>query len=251
LLIHPTLDHLITLRLTGMAKALEEQMQMSDIDSLTFEQRLGLMVDREVIERQNRNLKTRLRKAGLRQSASVEDIDYRHPRGLDKALLAKLQSCDWIREHHNLIITGPTGTGKTFLACALAHKACREGFSSLYLRAPRFLQDLLISKGDGRFARILASIARTNLLLLDDWGMSKLTLEQSRDLLELIDDRHGLKSTVITSQFPIESWHEIIGDPTLADAILDRIIHDAYKINLKGESMRKKKSKLTPSPLKD
>jgi len=249
--IHPTLDHLRTLRLTGMAKALEEQMQTADIDSLTFEQRLGLMVDREVIERQNRNLKTRLRKAGLRQSASVEDIDYRHPRGLDKALLAKLQSCGWIKEHHNLIITGPTGTGKTFLACALAHKACREGFSSLYLRAPRFLQDLLISKGDGRFARLLSSIARTNLLLLDDWGMSKLTLEQSRDLLELFDDRHGLKSTVITSQFPIEHWHEIIGDPTLADAILDRIIHDAYKITLKGESMRKKKSKLTPSPLKE
>lgn len=251
MLIHPTLDHLRTLRLTGMAKALEEQMQMADIDSLTFEQRLGLMVDREVIERQNRNLKTRLRKARLRQSASVEDIDYRHPRGLDKALLAKLQSCDWIREHHNLIITGPTGTGKTFLACALAHKACREGYSSLYLRAPRFLQDLLISKGDGRFTRILTSIARTNLLLLDDWGMSKLTLEQSRDLLELIDDRHGIRSTLITSQFPIDHWHEIIGDPTLADAILDRIIHDAYKINLKGESMRKKKSKLTPSPLKE
>jgi DNA replication protein DnaC len=251
MLMHPTLDQLTTLRLTGMAKALEEQMQMADIDSLPFEQRLGLMVDREIIERQNRNLKTRLRKAGLRQSASVEDIDYRHPRGLDKSLLAKLQSCDWIKEHHNLIITGPTGTGKTFLACALAHKACREGYSSLYLRVPRFLQDLLISKGDGRFGRLLTSIAKTNLLLLDDWGMSKLTIEQSRDLLELIDDRHGTKSTLITSQFPIDHWHEIIGDPTLADAILDRIIHDAYKINLKGESMRKKKSRLTPSPLKD
>jgi DNA replication protein DnaC len=251
MLIHPTLDHLRTLRLTGMAKALEEQMQMTDFDSLPFEQRLGLMVDREIIERQNRNLKTRLRKAGLRQSASVEEIDYRHPRGLDKSLLAKLQSCDWIKEHHNLIITGPTGTGKTFLACALAHKACREGYSSLYLRVPRFLQDLLISKGDGRFGRLLTSIAKTNLLLLDDWGMSKLTIEQSRDLLELIDDRHGTKSTLITSQFPIDHWHEIIGDPTLADAILDRIIHDAYKINLKGESMRKKKSRLTPSSLKD
>ena len=251
MLIHPTLDQLRTLRLTGMAKALEEQLQMADCDSLTFEQRLGLMVDREIIERQNRNLKTRLRKAGLRQSASVEDIDYRHPRGLDKSLLAKLQSCDWIKDHHNLIITGPTGTGKTFLACALAHKACREGYSSLYLRVPRFLQDLLISKGDGRFGRLLTSIAKTNLLLLDDWGMSKLTIEQSRDLLELIDDRHGTKSTLITSQFPVDHWHEIIGDPTLADAILDRIIHDAYKINLKGESMRKKKSRLTPSPLKE
>jgi DNA replication protein DnaC len=248
MLIHPTLDQLRTLRLTGMVKALEEQMQMPDIDSLSFEQRLGLMADREITERQNRHLKTRLRKANLRQSASVEDIDYRHPRGLDKALVAKLQSCDWIKEHHNLIITGPTGTGKTFLACALAHKACREGFSALYVRIPRLLQDLSISKGDGRYGKLLTSISKINLLLLDDWGMSKITSEQSRDLLEIIDDRHALRSTLITSQFPVDHWHELIEDPTLADAILDRVIHDAYKINLKGESMRKKKSKLTQPP---
>jgi len=251
MLIHPTLDHLRTLRLTGMAKALEEQMQMPDIDSLSFEQRLGLMVDREVTDRENRHLQTRLKKARLRQSASVEDVDYHSSRGIDKALIAKLQSCHWIKEHHNLIITGPTGTGKTFLACALAHKACREGFSSLYLRIPRFFQDLLISKGDGRYGKLFASIAKTHLLLLDDWGMSKLNEEQSRDLLELIDDRHGLRSTLITSQFPIDHWHELIEDPTIADAILDRIIHNAYKINLKGDSMRKKRSKLTPSPHKD
>jgi DNA replication protein DnaC len=248
MLIHPTLDQLRTLRLTGMVKALEEQMQMPDIDSLSFEQRLGLMADREITERQNRHLKTRLRKANLRQSASVENIDYRHPRGLDKALVAKLQSCDWIKEHHNLIITGPTGTGKTFLACALAHKACREGFSTLYVRIPRLLQDLSISKGDGRYGKLLTSISKINLLLLDDWGMSKITSEQSRDLLEIIDDRHALRSTLITSQFPVDHWHELIEDPTLADAILDRVIHDAYKINLKGESMRKKKSKLTQPP---
>jgi DNA replication protein DnaC len=251
MLIHPTLDQLRTLRLTGMLKALEEQMQMPDIDSLSFEQRLGLMADREITERQNRHLKTRLRKANLRQSASVEDIDYLHPRGLDKALVAKLQSCDWIKEHHNLIITGPTGTGKTFLACALAHKACREGLSALYVRIPRLLQDLFISKGDGRYGKLLKSISKTDLLLLDDWGMSKITSEQSRDLLEIIDDRHALRSTLITSQFPIDHWHELIEDPTLADAILDRIIHNAYKINLKGDSMRKKKSKLTQPPHKD
>ena len=251
MLIHPTLDQLRTLRLTGMLKALEEQMQMPDIDSLSFEQRLGLMADREITERQNRHLKTRLRKANLRQSASVEDIDYHHPRGLDKALVAKLQSCDWIKEHHNLIITGPTGTGKTFLACALAHKACREGLSALYVRIPRLLQDLFISKGDGRYGKLLKSISKTDLLLLDDWGMSKITSEQSRDLLEIIDDRHALRSTLITSQFPIDHWHELIEDPTLADAILDRIIHNAYKINLKGDSMRKKKSKLTQPPHKD
>jgi len=251
MLIHPTLDQLRTLRLTGMLKALEEQMQMPDIDSLSFEQRLGLMADREITERQNRHLKTRLRKANLRQSASVEDIDYLHPRGLDKALVAKLQSCDWIKEHHNLIITGPTGTGKTFLACALAHKACREGLSALYVRIPRLLQDLFISKGDGRYGKLLKSISKTDLLLLDDWGMSKITSEQSRDLLEIIDDRHALRSTLITSQFPVDHWHELIEDPTLADAILDRIIHNAYKINLKGDSMRKKKSKLTQPPHKD
>lgn len=251
MLIHPTLDQLRTLRLTGMLKALEEQMQMPDIDSLSFEQRLGLMADREITERQNRHLKTRLRKASLRQSASVEDIDYLHPRGLDKALVAKLQSCDWIKEHHNLIITGPTGTGKTFLACALAHKACREGLSALYVRIPRLLQDLFISKGDGRYGKLLKSISKTDLLLLDDWGMSKITSEQSRDLLEIIDDRHALRSTLITSQFPVDHWHELIEDPTLADAILDRIIHNAYKINLKGDSMRKKKSKLTQPPHKD
>jgi DNA replication protein DnaC len=251
MLLHPTLDQLRTLKLTGMVKSLEEQMQMADIDSLSFEQRLGLMADREITERQNRHLQTRLRKAKLRQSVSVEDIDYRHPRGLDRALVAKLQSCDWIKERHNLIITGPTGTGKTFLACALAHKACREGFSALYLRIPRLLQDLFISKGDGRYAMLLKSIAKTDLLLLDDWGMSKITSEQSRDLLELIDDRHGLRSTLITSQFPVDHWHELIDDPTLADAILDRIIHNAYKINLKGDSMRKKRSKLTQAPHTD
>ena len=251
MLIHPTLDQLRTLRLTGMVKALEEQMQMPDIDSLSFEQRLGLMADREITERQNRHLKTRLRKANLRQSASVENIDYRHPRGLDKALVAKLQSCDWIKEHHNLIITGPTGTGKTFLACALAHKACREGLSALYVRIPRLLQDLFISKGDGRYGKLLKSISKTDLLVLDDWGMNKITSEQSRDLLEIIDDRHALRSTLITSQFPVDHWHELIEDPTLADAILDRIIHNAYKITLKGESMRKKKSKLTQPPHKD
>jgi DNA replication protein DnaC len=251
MLIHPTLDQLRTLKLTGMLKALEEQMQMPDIDSLSFEQRLGLMADREITERQNRHLKTRLRKANLRQSASVEDIDYLHPRGLDKALVAKLQSCDWIKEHHNLIITGPTGTGKTFLACALAHKACRKNLSALYVRIPRLLQDLFISKGDGRYGKLLKSISKTDLLVLDDWGMSKISSEQSRDLLEIIDDRHALRSTLITSQFPIDHWHELIEDPTLADAILDRIIHNAYKINLKGDSMRKKKSKLTQPPHKD
>jgi DNA replication protein DnaC len=247
MLIHPTLDTLKSLRLTGMARALEEQLQMPDIDSLSFEQRLGLLVDRELTERENRRLTSRLKKARLRQSAAIEDVDYRHPRGLDKSILATLQTCQWVNHHHNLIITGPTGTGKTFLACALAHKACREGYSSQYLRVPRLFQDLLIAKGDGRYTKLLSSLAKTDLLLFDDWGMSTLTPEQCRDLFEILDDRHGIRSTLITSQFPTEHWHDIIGEPTLADAILDRIIHNAYKINLKGESMRKKKSPLTKS----
>lgn len=245
MLIHPTLDKLHTLRFTGMAHGLEEQMQMPDIDSLSFEERLGLLVDREMTDRENRRLTTRLRKAKLRQSASLEDIDYRHPRGLDRSLMTKLQSCQWIREHHNLLITGPTGTGKTFLACALAHKACREGYSAQYSRLPRMLQELHIAKGDGRYGKLLTSYAKTDLLVFDDWGLATFNQEQSHDILEILEDRHGLRSTLITSQFPVENWHELIGDPTLADAILDRLIHNAYKINLKGESMRKKISRLT------
>jgi DNA replication protein DnaC len=245
MLTHPTLDKLRTLRFTAMATALEEQMQTADIDSLSFEERLGLLIDREMTERENRRLKTRLKKARLRQSASIEDLDYRHPRGLDRALISKLSDCRWIREQHNLLITGPTGTGKTFLACALAQKACREGYAAQYLRMNRMFQELHIAKGDGRYTKLLTSYAKTDLLVFDDYGLTKLNQEQSHDLLEILEDRHGLRSTLITSQFPAENWHELIGDPTLADAILDRIIHNAYKIILKGDSMRKKKSRLT------
>jgi DNA replication protein DnaC len=245
MLTHPTLDKLKTLKFTGMAAALTEQMDMSDISDMSFEERLGLLVDREMTERENRRLSNRLRRARLKLNAALEDIDYRHPRGLDKSLIRSLATCQWVKDHLNILISGPTGVGKTWLACALAQKACREGFTALYLRLPRFLQEITIAKGDGRYTKLLATLARTDVLILDDWGITKPTAENRRDLLELLEDRHGNRSTLATSQLPIDKWHDMIGDPTLADAILDRLLHNAYKINLKGDSMRKRQSKLT------
>jgi DNA replication protein DnaC len=242
---HPTLDKLQDLRFTGMVKALTEQMTLPDIDELSFEERLGLLVDREMTEREDRRLTTRLRQAKLKQNACIEDIDFKQSRGLDKSLILDLAQCQWIRKHLNLLITGPTGVGKTWVACALAQKACREGFTSLYLRLPRLLQELPIAKGDGTYTRLMNRLAKVDVLILDDWGLSKLIAEQRRDLLEILEDRHDTRSTIVTSQLPLDQWHHIIGDPTLADAILDRLVHNAYKINLKGESMRKNKSKLT------
>lgn len=242
---HPTLDKLHELRFTGMVKALTEQMALPDIDDLSFEERLGLLVDREVTEREDRRLTTRLRQAKLKQNACIEDIDFKQSRGLDKSLILDLAQCRWIKQHLNLLITGPTGVGKTWVACALAQKACREGYTALYLRLPRLLQELPIAKGDGTYTRLLKRLAKVDVLILDDWGLSKLIAEQRRDLLEILEDRHDTRSTIVTSQLPLDQWHHIIGDPTLADAILDRLVHNAYKINLKGESMRKNKSKLT------
>ena len=245
MLTHPTLDKLQALKFTGMAEALAEQMNMPDIETLSFEERLGLLIDREVTARENRRLSSRLRRARLKHNAALEDIDYRQPRGLDRTLIQSLASCRWVTEHLNILITGPTGVGKTWLACALAQKACREGHTALYLRLPRLLQDMAIAKGDGRYPKLLATLAKTEVLILDDWGLAKLTAEQRRDLLEILEDRHGTRSTLATSQLPVDKWHELIGDPTLADAILDRLVHNAYKINLKGDSMRKHRAQLT------
>lgn len=242
---HPALEKLQTLRLSGMYKALTEQMTMPESEPLGFEERLGLLADREMTERQDRRLKTRLRQARLKHNAYVEDLDYRAPRGLDKALMLQLATCRWVHEGLNLIINGPTGVGKTWIACALAQKACREGYSALYLRLPRLFEDLSLAHGDGRFSKLTAGLAKTDLIILDDWGLAKFTAEQRRDLLELLDDRHGNRSTVVTSQVPVEHWHDVIGDATLGDAILDRLVHSAYRIHLKGESMRKRFAKLT------
>lgn len=245
MLTQPILDNLQRLRFYGMLTALEEQMQMPDIHKLGFEERLGLLVDREMTDREDRRLKTRLRKAKLRQHACVEDVDFRHPRKLDKHLFMSLAGCRWLKEHNNVLIIGPTGVGKTYLACALAQKACREGYTALYFRLPRLLHDLSIAKADGRYDKVMRSISRADLLILDDWGLDKFTKEQRHDLLEILEDRHGLRSTLVTSQVPVKHWHEVVDDPTLADAILDRLVHNAYKLVLDGESMRKKRSKLT------
>jgi len=245
MLTHPILDQLTTLKLTGMHKALNEQLNMPDMESMDFMTRLGLMADRETTERANRRLTTRLKKAKLRQQACFEDIDFRTPRGLDKKLMLSLASCDWIKKANNILITGATGTGKSYIACALAHKACLEGHTARYLRLPRLMEAITISRADGSYGKLMLDLARTDLIILDDWGLAAMTKPQRHDLLEILEDRHGLKSTLVTSQLPIEAWHEYIGDPTLADAILDRLVHSAYKINLKGESMRKKNAVLT------
>jgi DNA replication protein DnaC len=238
---HPALDKLVQLRLPGMYKALREQMENPDTGSLSFEERFALMLDREEMWRANSRLAARLGRAKLRLQASMEDVDYRQPRGLDKAKILSLASCTWLRNHDNCLITGPTGCGKSYLACALGHQACREGFSVLYLRVPKLFQDLALAKADGRYGKILVNFSHYDLLILDDWGTAVLTDEQRKDLFEILEDRYDRRSTLVTSQVPPNHWHEIIGDPTLADAILDRLIHNAHSILLKGESMRKQR----------
>jgi DNA replication protein DnaC len=242
---HPTIEKLNQLKFTGMLSALNEQQSQNNIDQLSFDERLGLLVDREITERDSKRLATRLRQAKLRHTACMEDIDYRHPRGLDKSMTLSLSDCHWIRQQLNVLLIGPTGVGKTWLACALAHKGCQSGYTTLYCRLPRLLQSLALARGDGSYAKQMSRLARTSVLILDDWGLSPLTAEQRRDLLEILEDRHGSRSTIVTSQVPIEKWHDIIGDPTLADAILDRLVHGAYKFKLDGESMRKRKAALT------
>ena len=242
----PTLEKLRELKFHGMTKAFEEQIRSSEYGALSFEERLGLLIDREKTDRENRRLKGRLTCAKIRHSqACLEDIDYSASRALDKSLLQSLGTCQWIREHLNLLLDGPTGSGKSFIADAFANKACREGFKVLCLRAPRLFEDLSLSHGDGRYPKLMSTLAKVQLLVIDDWGLSKITDSQQRDFLEILEDRHGIRSTLITSQIPSTHWHELMDNPTVADAILDRLIHNAYKINLKGESMRKKKSKLT------
>ena len=248
MLIHPTLDLLHELGLHGMAKGFTALEQDAETRTLQHAEWLGLLLEHEVTLRRQKRFEARARTARLRHNASVEDVDYRAARGLDRALFLKLAACDFIRERRNLLITGPCGVGKSWLACALGHKACREDFSVLYHRTPRLFAALALARGDGRYAKLLRALARVDLLILDDWGPEQLSAEQRRDLLEIVEDRYDARSIVITSQLPVERWYEIIGDPTLADAILDRIIHSAYRIALAGDSMRKLKAEAQIEP---
>jgi len=242
MLINHTLDQLRVLKLTGMTDAYQQQLEQPALHELSFDERFALLVERETTHRENRRLTRLLQLAHLKQSACVEDIDYKHKRGLDRSQMAALVTCDWIRAHHNLHITAPTGTGKSWLACALGNQACRQGLSVRYERASRLLDSLRIARGDGSYGKRLIQLAKTDLLILDDFGLKPLAQQERHDLLEVIEDRHGTRSTLITSQLPVSSWHEYLNDPTVADALLDRLLSHAHRLELKGESMRSRQS---------
>ena len=242
MLTNHTLDKLSTLRLAGMAQAFEQQCTQPEIEELAFDERLGMLVDHEILYRENRRLTRLLRDAKLRVNACVEDIDYRHPRGLKRAEITALATCDWVQQQHNLCLTGPTGTGKTWLACALGNQACRQGLSVRYFRLPRLFQSIRIAQGDGSYPRLMNQLLKTNLLILDDWAIQPLNATQRSELMEVIEERHGRQATLIASQLPIDHWHDYIGEATLADAILDRLLHNAHRMMLTGESMRKSSS---------
>lgn len=243
MLTQPTIDKLIGMRLRGMAEAFHEQQESTDLQRLSFEERLGLLIDRQWNWRENRALERRLRIGRLQGSACIEDIDYRTPRGLDRQLIRSLtQESVWVREHQHLFVLGPTGIGKTWLARALAQKACRDGYTSLFLKATELFRNLATARADGSHSKLLYQLARMALLVVDDWAMAPLTEGERRDFLEICDARYQTRSTLLTSQLPVVSWHAQIGDPTIADSILDRLVHNAHRIELKGESMRRKRT---------
>lgn len=238
-----TVEKLHGMKLFGMAESFRSQLESAEVSGLSFEERFALLVDQQWTWRENRALARRLRGAKLKERGVIEDINYQHPRLLDRKLMRSLISSDWVRQHHNLIFTGPTGIGKSWLACALAHKACRDGFTVLHKRTAELFRDLVVAHADGSFGRVLLKLSRIDVLLLDDFAMAPLKDTERRDFLEICDDRYQRRSLILTSQVPVEHWHDQIGDPTIADSILDRIVHDAYRIELNGESLRKKKGR--------
>jgi DNA replication protein DnaC len=243
MLTEPTIEKLRHLRLEAMATTYLDQQQTPDSSELSFDERFGLLVDAEYLARENKRLARRLREAKLRLSqACVEDIDYPAKRELEKAVIRQLASCRWIEEHQNVLLTGLTGTGKTYLACALVNQACRKGYRALYYRASRLFDDLVLARATGTHARLLAKLARMDVLAVDDWGLRAVGEQERHDWLEILEDRYGARSTLVTSQLPPEKWHDRLGEPTLADAILDRLLHRAHRIALKGPSRRREQA---------
>ena len=240
---HPLADRLTALRLPGMRAAFLEQIARRDLADMAFEDRLALLVDRELSERRTRALQRRLKKARLHHhDACFEAIDLGRGRGLDRSLILGLADCRWIQNGANILITGPCGTGKSWIACALAHKACLEGYQALYLRLPRLLTQLRIAHGEGTIPKLYHDLARLDLLILDDWGLAPIDAPRRRDILEILDDRYNRRSIIVTSQIPVPDWHRQLNDPTIAEAILDRLVHTAYRIELSGPSMRADRS---------
>ena len=248
MLTHPTRDRLVELGLHGMAKVFDDMAVQPEARALEHADWLALLLDHEATQRRQKRFERRARAARLRHAASVEDVDYRAARGLDRALFLKLASCEWIRARQGLLLTGPAGVGKSWLACALGQKACREDISVVYHRAPRLFADLALARGERRYARMLQTLARVELLIIDDWGPEKLQDDQRRDLLEILEDRYERRSTLVTSQVPVDRWYEIIGNPTIADAVLDRLVHNAHRIELTGESLRKRRPSQSQAP---
>lgn len=245
-MIQITIDKLIAMKLSGMVEGLEEQINSSVYNDLSFDERFSMLVDKEMASRENRRLSMLMRRARFRHpNACVEEVDFRAKRGIRKETVLKLAQNEWIKKHHNLIITGPTGVGKTYLACAFGISACRKGISTCYIRLPRLLQEMKVARADGSYIKLLGKISRIQVLIVDDWGLSPLNDTERRDFLEIVEDRHNVRSTIVSTQYPVSKWHKIIDDPTIADAICDRLAHNAYTLNLKGESMRKLQSDLT------
>ncbi len=242
MLTQQTLEKMNAMKLSGMAEAFQQQLGSSECTRLSFDERLGLLVDSEWTAREQRKLKRRLRSAKMRYAASIEDVDFKHPRGLDRQQVLSLGNCGWIQSRHNLLITGPTGIGKSYLACAFVERACRRGYSAAYLRLPRLLQQLAVARGDGSYDRLLGRLARLDLLAIDDWLLAPLRDGERRDIIEVIEDRSERASTLIASQLVAKEWHAVIGDPNLADSICDRLLHNAHRLDLKGPSIRRTKA---------